>query len=47
MTRSIVNGLWSTIINKLLDVDVLEEATVLHGVIGLRMDLAGTFKALL
>jgi hypothetical protein len=45
MTRSIVNGLWSIIINKLLDVDVLEEATVLLGVIGLRMDLAGTLQS--
>jgi hypothetical protein len=44
-SRSIVNGLWSIIINKLLGVDVLEEATVLHGVIGLRMDLAGTLQS--
>jgi hypothetical protein len=41
----IVNGLWSIIISKLLAVDVLEEATVLHGVIGLGMDLAGTLQS--
>jgi hypothetical protein len=29
----------------LLGVDVLKEATVLHGVIGLRMDLAGTLQS--
>jgi hypothetical protein len=43
--RSIVNGLWSIIISKLLGVDVLEEAVVLHGVIGLGMDLAGTLQS--
>jgi hypothetical protein len=42
--RSIVNGLWSTIISELLGVDVLEEAAVFHGVIGLKMDLAGTLQ---
>jgi hypothetical protein len=44
--RSIVNGPWSIILSKLLGVDVLEEATVLHGVIGLGMDLAGTLQSL-
>jgi hypothetical protein len=43
--RSIINGLWSIIISKLLGVDVLEEATVVHGVIGLGMDLAGTLQS--
>jgi hypothetical protein len=43
--RSIVNGLWSIIISKLLGVDVLEEAAVLHGVIGLWMDLARTHQS--
>jgi hypothetical protein len=36
---SIVNGLWSIIISEFLGVDVLKEAAVLHGVIGLGMDL--------
>jgi hypothetical protein len=40
--RSIVNGVWSIIVSKLLGVDVLEEAAVLHGVIGLGMDLTRT-----
>jgi hypothetical protein len=31
----------------LLGVDVPEEVTVLHGVIGLGMDLPGTLRALL
>jgi hypothetical protein len=44
--RSIVSGLWSIIISELLGVDVPEEATVLHGVIGLGMDLAGTLQGL-
>jgi hypothetical protein len=43
--RSIVNGLWSIIISELLGVDVLEEVAVLHGVIGLGMDLAGTLQS--
>jgi hypothetical protein len=43
--RPIANGLWSIIISKLLGVDVLEEATVLHGVIGLGMDLVGTLQS--
>jgi hypothetical protein len=43
--RSMVNGLWSIIISKLLGVDVFEEATVLHGVIGLGMDLARTLQS--
>jgi hypothetical protein len=43
--RSIVNGLWSIIISKLLGVDVFEEGAVLHGVIGLGMDLAGTLQS--
>jgi hypothetical protein len=43
--RSIVNGLWSIIISELLGVDVLEEATVFHGVIGLGMDLVGTLQS--
>jgi hypothetical protein len=42
---SIVNGLWSIIISKLLGINVLEEAVVLHGVIGLGMDLAGTLQS--
>jgi hypothetical protein len=42
---SVVNGLWSIIISKLLGVDVLEEAGVLHGVVGLRMDLARTLQS--
>jgi hypothetical protein len=45
MPCSIVNGLWSIIISKLLGVDVLEEAAVLHGVIGLGMDLARTLQS--
>jgi hypothetical protein len=43
--RSIINGLWSIIVSKLLSVDVLEEAAILHGVIGLGMDLAGTLQS--
>jgi hypothetical protein len=43
--RSIVNGLRSVIFSDLLGVDVLEEAAVLHGVIGLGMDLAGTLHS--
>jgi hypothetical protein len=39
---SIINGFWSIVLSKLLGVDVPEETTVLHGVIGLGMDLAGT-----
>jgi hypothetical protein len=35
----------SIIISELLGVDVLEEAVVLHGVIGLRMDLARTLQS--
>jgi hypothetical protein len=31
----------------MLGIDVLEEAAILHGVIGFRMKLAGTFRALL
>jgi hypothetical protein len=42
---SIVNGLWSIIISKLLSVDTLEEAAVLHGVIRLGMDLARTLQS--
>jgi hypothetical protein len=42
---SIVNGLWSIIISKLLGIDVLEEATILHGVIGLGIDLARTLQS--
>jgi hypothetical protein len=44
--RSIVNSSWSIILSKLLGVDVLEETAVLHGVIGLWMDLAGTLQSL-
>jgi hypothetical protein len=40
--RSIINGFWSIVVSKLLGLDVPEETTVLHGVIGLGMDLAGT-----
>jgi hypothetical protein len=43
--RSIINGLWSIIISKLLDVDVLKEAAILHGVIGLGMDLERTLQS--
>jgi hypothetical protein len=43
--RSIINGLWSIIISKLLGVDVLEEVAVLHDVIGLGMDLARTLQS--
>jgi hypothetical protein len=43
--RSIVNGLWSIIISKLLGIDVLEEAAILHGVIGLGMILVGTLQS--
>jgi hypothetical protein len=39
--------LWSIVVSKLFGVDVLEEATVLHGVIGLGMDLAGTLQGLI
>jgi hypothetical protein len=42
---SIVNGLWCIIISELLGVDVFEEATVLHGVIGLGMDLAEALQS--
>jgi hypothetical protein len=45
--QSIVNGFWSIIVSKLLGVDVPEEATVLHGVIGLGMDLVGTLQGLI
>jgi hypothetical protein len=45
--RSIVNGFWSIVVSKLLGVDVPEEVTVLHGVIGLGMDLAGTLQGLI
>jgi hypothetical protein len=44
MPWSIVNGLWSIIISELLGIDVLEKAVVLHGVIGLGIDLAGTLQ---
>jgi hypothetical protein len=43
--RSIVYGLWSIIISEFLGVDVLEEAAVLHGVIRLGIDLAGTLQS--
>jgi hypothetical protein len=43
--RSIVNGLCSIIISELLGVDVLEEAAVFHGMIGLGMNLAGTLQS--
>jgi hypothetical protein len=42
---SIVNGLSSVLISKLLGVDVLEEAAIFHGVIRLGMDLAGTLQS--
>jgi hypothetical protein len=45
--RSIINGFWNIVISKLLGVDVPKETTVLHGVIGLGMDLAGTFQGLI
>jgi hypothetical protein len=43
----IINGFWSIVISKLLGVDVPEETTILHGVIGLGMDLAGTLQGLI
>jgi hypothetical protein len=43
--RSIIDGLWSIIISKLLSIDVLEEMAVLHSVIGLGMDLVGTLQS--
>jgi hypothetical protein len=43
--RSIINGLWSIIIRELLGIDVLEEMAVLHGVIGLGIDLVGTLQS--
>jgi hypothetical protein len=42
--RSIINGFWSIIVSKLFGVDVPKETTVLHGVIGLGMDLAWTLQ---
>jgi hypothetical protein len=44
---SIINGFWSIVVSKLLGVDVPKETTVLHGVIGLGMDLAGTLQGLI
>jgi hypothetical protein len=43
--RSIVNGLWSIIISKLFGIDVLKEVAILHGVIGLGMDLTRTLQS--
>jgi hypothetical protein len=40
--RPIINGFWSIVVSKLFGVDVPEETTVLHSVIGLGMDLAET-----
>jgi hypothetical protein len=45
--RSIINGFWSIIVSKLLGIDVPEETIVLHGVIGLGLDLAGTLQGLI
>jgi hypothetical protein len=45
--RSIINGFWSIVVSKLLGVDVPEEVIVLHGVIGLGMDLVGTLQGLI
>jgi hypothetical protein len=45
--RSIINGFWSIVVSKLLGVDVPEETTILHGVIGLGMDLPGTLQGLI
>jgi hypothetical protein len=42
---SIINGLWSIIVSKLLGIDVLEEAAVLYGVTGLGMGLVGTLQS--
>jgi hypothetical protein len=47
VTPQSINGFWSIIVSKLLGVDVPEETTVLHGVIGLGMDLAGTLQGLI
>jgi hypothetical protein len=44
---SIINDFWSIVVGKLLGVDVPKETTVLHGVIGLGMDLAGTLQGLI
>jgi hypothetical protein len=44
---SIINGFWSIVVSKLFGVDVPKEMIVLHGVIGLRMDLAGTLQGLI
>jgi hypothetical protein len=44
---SIINGFWSIVVSKLFGVDVPEETTILHGVIGLGMDLAGTLQGLI
>jgi hypothetical protein len=45
--RSIINGFWSIVVSKLLGIDVPEETIVLHGVIGLGMDPAGTLQGLI
>jgi hypothetical protein len=45
--RSIINGFWSIVVSKLFGIDVPKEMTVLHGVIGLGMDLAGTLQGLI
>jgi hypothetical protein len=37
----------SVVGSELLDIDVLEEATILHGVIGFGMKLAGTLQGLI
>jgi hypothetical protein len=44
---SIINGFWSIVVSKLLGIDVPKETTVLYGVIGLGMDLAGTLQGLI
>jgi hypothetical protein len=42
----IIVGLCGVVGNELLGVDVLEEAAILHGVIGFGMKLAGTLQGL-
>jgi hypothetical protein len=47
LQRSIINGFWSIVVSKLFGVDVPEETIVLHGVIGVGMDLTGTLQGLI
>jgi hypothetical protein len=45
--RSIINGFLIIVVSKLFGVDVPKETTVLHGVVGLGIDLAGTLQGLI